>query len=270
MILRRLTDALRRQDWFTVLIETLIVVLGVFLGIQLGNWNQYAADRRTEAEYLRQLQDDLHNIEAEVDAQIDVEQFHARLADTVYTLIRSDTSDDRALKIGMGLSQLSVRRTLRVQSPTFLNLQGSGQLDIISDPELRAAIISYFFGTSRLAAAIDKNNEVFIDQDYIDFILSKSVPPRRWDNGLMEMELPSAVQISSGFKQTIWQSPLYADGGAALSAPPSAEIWDEFAPRLAWRGNISANNESLAQNLKAATEDLEAKLERRLDGRAPG
>ncbi|WP_341197192.1 hypothetical protein [Hyphomonas chukchiensis] len=39
MILRRLTDAFRKQDWFTVLIETLIVVFGVFLGIQLGNWN---------------------------------------------------------------------------------------------------------------------------------------------------------------------------------------------------------------------------------------
>ena len=30
MILRRITDAFRRQDWFTVFIETLIVVLGVY------------------------------------------------------------------------------------------------------------------------------------------------------------------------------------------------------------------------------------------------
>ena len=46
MILRRLTDALRKQDWFTVVIETLIVVLGVFLGIQLGNWNEARAEQR--------------------------------------------------------------------------------------------------------------------------------------------------------------------------------------------------------------------------------
>jgi hypothetical protein len=40
MIVRRLSTSIRKQDWFTVLIETLIVFLGVFLGIQLGNWNE--------------------------------------------------------------------------------------------------------------------------------------------------------------------------------------------------------------------------------------
>ena len=35
MILRRLSDAFRKQDSFTVAVEILIVVLGVFLAIQL-------------------------------------------------------------------------------------------------------------------------------------------------------------------------------------------------------------------------------------------
>jgi hypothetical protein len=269
MILRRLTTALRKQDWFTVGIETLIVVLGVFLGIQLGNWNQYAGDRRSEAEYLRQLQGDLHNIQAEIDAQIEFEQFQARLAGEVYALIRNDTSEERALKIDIGLSQLLVRRTLRTQSPTFLNLQGSGKLDIISDPDLRAAIISYFYSTSRLAAAIDKNNAVFTDGAFVDFMMSEGIPPRGWDSGLMNKELPPAGQVSSAFKEKVWENPLYAAGGTGLDAPPDAEIWEKFIPRLAWRGNISTNNESLAQSLKTATEDLEAKLDARLERRAP-
>lgn len=37
MILRRLADAIRRQVWFTVLVETGIVVMGVFLGLQVSN-----------------------------------------------------------------------------------------------------------------------------------------------------------------------------------------------------------------------------------------
>ena len=49
MILRRITEAFRRQDWFTVAIETLIVVLGVFLGLQVNNWNEArAAEARSE------------------------------------------------------------------------------------------------------------------------------------------------------------------------------------------------------------------------------
>jgi hypothetical protein len=45
VILRRLVNAFRKQDWFTVMIETLIVVFGVFMGIQVSNWNQQREDR---------------------------------------------------------------------------------------------------------------------------------------------------------------------------------------------------------------------------------
>ena len=45
LILRRLATSIRKQDWFAVVIETLIVVMGVYLGIQLGNWNAAQAQR---------------------------------------------------------------------------------------------------------------------------------------------------------------------------------------------------------------------------------
>ncbi|MEM5518642.1 DUF6090 family protein [Henriciella sp. AS95] len=59
MILQRLSQSIRKQDWFTVLIETLIVVLGVFLGIQLGNWNEARAGQRLGEEYVERLIVDL-------------------------------------------------------------------------------------------------------------------------------------------------------------------------------------------------------------------
>jgi len=50
VILRRLSDSLRNQDWATVLIEIVIVVVGVFLGIQASNWNdgRKAQEQRTQ------------------------------------------------------------------------------------------------------------------------------------------------------------------------------------------------------------------------------
>lgn len=57
MILQRLATSIRKQDWFTVFIETLIVVLGVFLGIQLGNWNEARADRARETALLIELKE---------------------------------------------------------------------------------------------------------------------------------------------------------------------------------------------------------------------
>jgi len=55
MILRRLADSLRRQDWFAVVLEIGIVVLGVFLGIQVANWNEAQADRARELLLLGEL-----------------------------------------------------------------------------------------------------------------------------------------------------------------------------------------------------------------------
>jgi hypothetical protein len=39
MFMRRITTRLRQQDWLAVTIEFALVVAGVFLGIQVANWN---------------------------------------------------------------------------------------------------------------------------------------------------------------------------------------------------------------------------------------
>ena len=55
MILRRLATSIRKQDWFAVVIETLIVVMGVYLGIQLGNWNAARQQQADADRYIVQL-----------------------------------------------------------------------------------------------------------------------------------------------------------------------------------------------------------------------
>ena len=55
MILRRISTAIRRQDWFTVLIEIGIVVIGLLSGLKINNWNEARADRAKEAAFLERL-----------------------------------------------------------------------------------------------------------------------------------------------------------------------------------------------------------------------
>ena len=45
MLLRRVAERLRHQEWTAVAIDLAIVVLGVFIGIQVSNWNEARADR---------------------------------------------------------------------------------------------------------------------------------------------------------------------------------------------------------------------------------
>jgi hypothetical protein len=55
MILRRIIAHLRKQEWTAIGIDFVIVVVGVFVGIQVANWNDDAADRRRGAEYVERL-----------------------------------------------------------------------------------------------------------------------------------------------------------------------------------------------------------------------
>lgn len=63
MIVRKLAEAVRRQDWFTVLVEFVIVVAGIFVGLQVNNWNDARLTAKQEKAYLRQLREEVrHNI----------------------------------------------------------------------------------------------------------------------------------------------------------------------------------------------------------------
>ena len=61
MAIRRFREHVARQDWFAVLIDVGIVVLGVFLGIQAANWNEGRKTRALGADYRQQILSDLDN-----------------------------------------------------------------------------------------------------------------------------------------------------------------------------------------------------------------
>ncbi|MFN3607812.1 MAG: hypothetical protein ACK4Y9_01990 [Hyphomonas sp.] len=59
MILRRLTQHIRDQNWFAVGLDFLIVVLGVFIGMQVNSWNAEREARAGERRYLERLREDV-------------------------------------------------------------------------------------------------------------------------------------------------------------------------------------------------------------------
>jgi hypothetical protein len=61
MILRRLNENLRAQNWTAIAIEFLIVVVGVFIGTQVSNWNQERLEKQATNRMLDQLRPELQN-----------------------------------------------------------------------------------------------------------------------------------------------------------------------------------------------------------------
>ncbi len=67
MILRRVIEHFRKQEWTAIAIDFVIVVVGVFVGLQVNNWNEARRERTQEAIYLIGLSKDLRSDVAEMD-----------------------------------------------------------------------------------------------------------------------------------------------------------------------------------------------------------
>ncbi len=59
MIFRRLARHLREQNWTAIFIEFVLLVLGVFLGIQVANWNENRLTRAKAEVFTARLKEDL-------------------------------------------------------------------------------------------------------------------------------------------------------------------------------------------------------------------
>ena len=58
MLLRRITKHVKVQNWFAVFIDFLIVVVGVFIGIQVANWNDSRQQEDLTNHYIQRITDD--------------------------------------------------------------------------------------------------------------------------------------------------------------------------------------------------------------------
>jgi len=59
MILRRLVDHMKHLHWTVIGIDLVIVVLGVFIGMQVSNWNQERVTDQQAAVFTARLKTDL-------------------------------------------------------------------------------------------------------------------------------------------------------------------------------------------------------------------
>ncbi len=71
MLLRRITKHVKDQNWTAVGIDFFIVVVGVFIGIQVANWNDAQGDRHREILILQNIANDIRSDIASYEVAID-------------------------------------------------------------------------------------------------------------------------------------------------------------------------------------------------------
>lgn len=117
MLLRRITKHVKDQNWFAVGIDFVIVVIGVFIGLQVANWNDALSDAQKEQQVLLELLDDLQQdslalISAAQAAQVSVDAAN---------IVLEQANLDPVTRIYFPVQNVQVSSDLTVAPPRPLN-----------------------------------------------------------------------------------------------------------------------------------------------------
>ena len=146
MILRRVMLHVRKQEWTAIWIDLVIVVVGVFIGIQVANWNeQRTIDRKAEI-FTERLRADLRieawNFEYLIGYYGEVLSNAERASAALEG--RSDASDEHLLIAAYRATQFITDTQRRA---TYDEMRSTGALGLIKDQQLHeAATLVYASG----------------------------------------------------------------------------------------------------------------------------
>lgn len=178
MLLRRIIAHVRKQEWTAIAIDFVIVVVGVFIGIQVANLNDARADRQRAQSYLERIRDDL---DADIATYNDRMAFwetvseHGRAGLGYAETGRADEFSKWQLLLAyFQASQVAEFSTV---DSTYRELTGAGELDLIADFDLRRSLALYY-----ATAANPVMTERPVYREHIRGIIPIAVQDHIWTN----------------------------------------------------------------------------------------
>jgi len=154
MILKRLRAEAASQNWFGVAVDLAILILGVFLGIQVNNWNQARLDRAEGREYRDRLFFDLESDQRDVAFRI---QYYGQVlthAQAALSALDKPVTDHPGAFI-IDAYEASNHIPQAVRHFTYDEVVASGKAELLGDHMLRERIANYYVGLATMQRLFD-------------------------------------------------------------------------------------------------------------------
>ena len=143
MILRRVIAHFRKQEWTAIAIDFLIVVIGVFVGIQVANWNDVRADRATERVILERLEAEFRYQKTELQYLAGRLSSFKAAAKGVTVALKEGAPPENQAQFLEWLTDTPKLGRPPARSATYVQLLSSGDLDLLSNGNLRDLLVRY-------------------------------------------------------------------------------------------------------------------------------
>ena len=129
-------------DWRNHLVGLIVVILGISIAFMLENWKQSRSDRALEITYLKNFSDNLMQDALELDSIINAVQVKSYLLGSYLNdLQRGQISQDKAQHV---LYELMQNHHFVPVQVTYESLKSSGNMNIVSDEDLKSVLVAYY------------------------------------------------------------------------------------------------------------------------------
>ena len=133
-----------RAGWRRAGFELVIVFLGVLVALLVDGWNEGRIERAVERDYLQRILEDVREDRRELSALTKALDSKRDAIVRLLSPTHFESMSDLELLQTLVEASTAGFGVLSGNSTTFEDLRGTGNLGLVSDPELRAEIVSYY------------------------------------------------------------------------------------------------------------------------------
>jgi hypothetical protein len=244
----------RGLRWF--LAEFLVVVAGVFVAMLLNAWYQDRTDTQSRLQYLTLLSRDLRDSIQSMDEAMKFEEMQVADAVLLYRAMSAPKLPADTRPLSTAVSHLSQRRTMLLKSTTYDDLVNTGHFHLIDNAALRDQIADFYQQTSLEFEIINKNNTVFVDENFAGQMSLSGLVLMRPGSNLATTNASDervARDVAGGYLDQ-WNDLLW-------QLPPDDPRWAMARSNVVWRLRVSRQSAFRLDQRATAARTLLAAVE---------
>jgi hypothetical protein len=163
MLLRRVTQHIRTQNWFAVLVDFVIVVVGVFVGLQVQDWNDLRKERLQEQKLLNRLYTETQALLNAHGEELSALQSRAEILIGVNPVLFSQEPSREITELECrSISGSHVYRRPPDELPVLDEMLETGRFDLLQESAVRNSLRAYVLLRERSRAYYHEAvNELF-------------------------------------------------------------------------------------------------------------
>ena len=253
MILRSVTQHVKDQNWFAVVLDFIIVVVGVFVGLQVSNWNEAKTFDNKETVLLYELKKEMQNSIVFTDHKIDSYSEVAAAGKRSLDFLSSNVScGTECWPIIVDLMHASQWQGVNVKISTYENMRRIGL------PRNNAVIDAVEASLKQIGAGVDAFSDKPHYRALVRQLISYEAQEFYWDK---------CHSVVEGVETYNLNCPKGIADDLALKLVEAISLNPEIKPHLTQWFSLSVLISTSLKGQNIATEraiaEIDAELERR-------